>query len=702
MMRTAPLLVALVLFGRAFAATPLDDASRPDPMVAALVHRTAAAALQGEVGALDDAAVEARRIDEARVARGLAPTGLTDDVRLLTAALRPTREARRDALDAVLDDDPDPVVERLARHALEHEDDVAAAERLLQDDRHNRRVTVVNEAVRPLGVFSGGAFLAALNPFLVAGSALDSLVTTAVNLYHYNELSPREREALVRYRRQLARDPDATPPPELHDVVRDINARRNTRLCADTIAAAGAALEASDLDRARFYVTSAAALDGCETRVGKPRERLATALVRREAREEAGRWPADEVVPPAVEEDDAYRGVTVAAVLGHPASMMTAAQAFVRRFPESRHRDAATLVVGVARDLAGHRDEAEATLAGIADDDSGAGRVAAAMLQSPRFHRLDGIDSAERRHAREVAEYVLVGGVDGRTALHAASQLGAQGVQAAGSLGVVNVIGMLTRAWTAWRKDPVSNQAIIDEGERFLAREPDAREAPEVHARLATAYERAGAYDRALLHYRASGDADPKRVAALEERIADRLLENAKAGSGEPALLQVVAHYYPATDAAEKAQAELKKLPRAGELPLSRDLLLAHPRALGPSALALDPALFDGDLANGELADAGVTVRPGALLLKLRDPDADEDRIETRPLDDESYERSRAAAEAVLYAAALSAKPDAGEVGRYERYVPFFLTGSVGEEGLSIAPGLKLRPDRSPDRALYE
>jgi hypothetical protein len=164
----------------------------------------------------------------------------------------------------------------------------------------------------------------------------------------------------------------------------------------------------------------------------------------------------------------------------------------------------------------------------------------------------------------------------------------------------------------------------------------------------------------------------------------------------------VVAHYYPATDAAEKAQAELKKLPRAGELPLSRDLLLAHPRALGPSALALDPALFDGDLANGELADAGVTVRPGALLLKLRDPDADEDRIETRPLDDESYERSRAAAEAVLYAAALSAKPDAGEVGRYERYVPFFLTGSVGEEGLSIAPGLKLRPDRSPDRALYE
>src|SRR4030095_11491181 len=116
-------------------------------------------------------------------------------------------------------------------------------------------------AIRPLGVFSGAAVLAIVNPFLIAGSAVDSLATTAVNLYHYNDLSPREREALVRYRRQLSRDANTTARQEIIDVVREINARRNTAVCTDTVKAADKAFDDDDLDRARFYVGSAVALD---------------------------------------------------------------------------------------------------------------------------------------------------------------------------------------------------------------------------------------------------------------------------------------------------------------------------------------------------------------------------------------------------------------------------------------------------------
>src|SRR5207248_1035649 len=82
--------------------------------------------------------------------------------------------------------------------------------------------------------------------------------------------------------------------------------------------------------------------------------------------------------------------------------------------------------------------------------------------------------------------------------------------QAAESFGIFNLLGVLTRAWSAWRRDPVSNQAIIDRGEAFLARALHAPDAPAVHARLADAYERAGNYERALLHYRATPDPDPK------------------------------------------------------------------------------------------------------------------------------------------------------------------------------------------------
>jgi hypothetical protein len=702
-MRRTLCLVALAVAVAAQAGTPLEDATRDDPVVDALVHRTAVAALRGDVGGLDDTVAEFERLDDARRDRALAPTGLTDDARLLAAALRPTRDARLDALHALLDDDPDPVVERVARYAVEQEDDGAAGDRLLDDDRHNRRATVLNEAVRPLGVFSGTALLAAINPFLLAGSAIDSVATTAINLYHYNDLSPREREALVRYRRQLSRDPQTTATPEIRDLVHEINARKNTAVCADTVRAAERADDAGDLDAARFYVASAAGLEGCEEKSAKIRERVATALARRETATEAARWPADDLQQPPDEERDAYRALVTATVLGDPARMMTAAQAFVHRYPDSDHHDAATLAVGVARDLAGHRESAETALREVAGDDSGAGRIAAAMIETPRFQRLDGIDSAERRHGREVAEYVLVGGqMNGRTALYTAAQFGAQGVQAAQSFGIFNVIGMLSRAWSAFRKDPASNQAIIDEGEQFLAREPGANEASEVHERLATAYERAGAYDRALLHYKAVARPEPKRIAALEEKIAGQLLENASKAQGEPALLEVIVHYYPTTDAAEKARTTLASMPRAGEVPLSREVLLAHPRLLGPSGLDLHPELFDDDVHNGEIADAGVTVGQGVVTLKLRDPDGGADRTETHPLAPDVQARARAAAEDALYETALARDPNAGEVGRFERYIPFFISGSFGEDGVSVAPGVKLRRNTSEDRPLYE
>src|SRR2546430_13599622 len=124
--------------------------------------------------------------------------------------------------------------------------------------------------------------------------------------------------------------------------------------------------------------------------------------------------------------------------------------------------------------------------------------------------------------------------MDARNALYPASQFGAQGAQAAESFGIFNVIGLLTRAWQAWRHDPVSNQAIIDRREAFLARAPHAPDAPAAYARLPDAYARAGNYQRALLHYRATPDPDPKRIERLAGEAADDLLLEPQRGSGNP------------------------------------------------------------------------------------------------------------------------------------------------------------------------
>src|SRR5262249_15377895 len=153
---------------------------------------------------------------------------------------------------------------------------------------------------------------------------------------------------------------------------------------------------------------------------------------------------------------------------------------------DSRFTPGARYVIAVARDLAGHHEESRTALADLAHDKgTEAGRHAAALVASPDFNRLGAIDEAERRHTRDTLKYVFLGGqLDGRTAVHTAAAFGAQGLQAAQSFGAVNVIGMLSRAWTAWRHDPVSNQTIIDRGEEFLTHDPHSPDAPAVRARL--------------------------------------------------------------------------------------------------------------------------------------------------------------------------------------------------------------------------
>src|SRR5262249_14378843 len=230
---------------------------------------------------------------------------------------------------------------------------------------------------------------------------------------------------------------------------------------------------------------------------------------------------------------------------------------------------------------------------------------------------------------------------------------------------------------------------------------PDPKDASEAHARLSEAYERAGVYDRALMHYRAVSSPDLKRITALEEKVAEKLLDNAKRDGGEPALLTAIVRHYPTTEAAEQARTALDAMPKAGEVKLSREVLLAHPSLLGPTALDIGPTLLDGKDANGELADDGVTLGPQSITLKVNDKSGVE-RTETHPITLDRYRQARAAAGDALSAAALSQDPHADEVGRFEKYLPFAITGSVEEDGVVVAPSVKLRKNESEDRPLYE
>ena len=87
--------------------------------------------------------------------------------------------------------------------------------------------------------------------------------------------------------------------------------------------------------------------------------------------------------------------------------------------------------------------------------------------------------------------------------------------------------------------------------------------------------------------------------------------------------------------------------------------------------------------------------------LTIRDAGGGE-RVEERYLVPDDYARARAAAQEVLYEGLLTADHRNPEEGVIERYIPFYVQGTFGEDGVAVAPGVKLRRYQSEDRPLYE
>jgi hypothetical protein len=653
------------------------DAAIEERVRLVLVHRLAgdATALDADVADLaarDEAARRRPAADRPHRRRPASPPGSR-------------RRATRSAGVADSDEHPDPLVRRLAEHRLEA-DDAETAERLLKDDRHNRRAAVLNDAVRPLGIFSGGALLAALNPFLLAGSAADSVITTAVNLWHYNRLSSPEREALARYSTVLERDPHTRDAPEIARAIRRLGEKRAEALCDATIRLAEKAIDEGDVDHAVFYAHAADRVDGCAERAARPIEKANALRTEHAAREEAGRWPVDD--PPqggSADELRDYHDLLVATALADPGAIIERASRFRGRHAESPFDASALYAIAVARDLAGHRAAARDALATVArDDDTGAGRRAAAVLASPDYDGLDAIREAERKHARDTARYVLLGGrLDGRTALYTASQFGSEGLRAAQSFGIFNVIGVATRAWQAWRKDPVSNQAIIDRGETVLARDPRSPDASAVHARLADA---TSARDSTSAPRCITGRA-PTRAEAHRE---------ARGEARRPAL------------PGRGAERRRPDPPRRHRPPLRRDRRgrqgpeapqgsaggrRRHARARGARGVPVAPFFARARPAPPRRRPRQRRARRRRRLAVARTDPADPlqrrrgrstRKPEPRP---EKLRAGPRAADEALRPPPHRRKHRDPDTGLYERYIPIYLQGTVDDGGVYVYPG---------------
>jgi len=594
-----------------------------------------------------------------------------------------------DAIDAALDAWDDPRSDRLRRH-VERSAPSRRATALLRDERHDRWAAAVNDTIRPFGL--GTNLLAVVNPVLLAGAAIDSVLTAASHVRHLDRPSTREHEALAAFANATARAPDGRLGASGAESATRLDRRVRKHLCRRLRDVARDYLEASRL-RAADYLIHSPNSEGCESTLDDVREDVGDAIRTLRTRREDAAWPISAPrLPRSDGEWAAYARVARALALREPPGILIATERLGVGWPSGPNARGAQLAVGTAELLDGRFDTARSTLDDLADDDDSTGKSAAALLATLPSADAAAVDSAERRHARDVASYVLLGtGPSTRGVVRTAAYAGAQGVSGLSTLGITNAIGLLTRAVLAWRRDPASNEAVIEDGERYLARHPTGRDADRVRKRLVRAYERSKRWDRALLHYQALPDPDPETVADFEDEIAQGMLERAAKDPRDPTLLRAVVSQFPASKAATKAREILAARDAGGGIPLSRDVLAEVPWLVGASGLGLPPGLLDGRGANGELDEAGVRITPDAIECTLRD-DAGRLTTDAIPLDDHSRPRVLSTLSEIARVHRERHPDDDAEIGRWERWIPFFVEGTVGDTGVAVRPGVKLRP----------
>lgn len=252
------------------------------------------------------------------------------------------------------------------------------------------------------------------------------------------------------------------------------------------------------------------------------------------------------------------------------------------------------------------------------------------------------IEQAEWDHGKDTLAYLLPGGgfVKDNFVI-AGTQIATEGLVGAATFGALTILQTVSKVFQLLTGNPVSHQPVIAEAEKYLKDTPPEQRSPEVYQVLADAYEKEGQFDKAIAYAKLAGKED--RIPDLQERAGSALLAMAKQSPHQEqkeSYLRTLLEQYPKTKAAHEGAPQLRdlNLPENRGLLLSKTFLKENADLIGPQGLGLKAELFDGDLANVELADGGITLLPGGEIA-LRLQDGENPRTKVYGVSDEAWER---------------------------------------------------------------
>ena len=724
---------------------PLQESPRFAPRVPDEIdYASADLAMATLVDDGPDAAHALERIENAearRRAAGEAPSGI------LPAALdafntvhfpgRSYREATQRLLDR--DDVPATTRARLEQHL--QDDPLMLAKARERDATMLSTARLFNAVSVPAGhALSAGP----LFPYQIASSVAHYLLDEAET----DPLPLRRRQALAHWKEFLARYPSEAESPEIAQKVEDAQKDWDRTRGQQALDDAQDALAQSKAPPALFHASRALRLTpGSDAAREVHDDSVDLAKRQREILHrsvQAETVDSQQPVPRGSRE--------LALVMLAPGGDLEAA---VEKLPASSPlREEAAFALATARGQAGDDDGMWRALRELvkSDEDGRMARHASAELADPTRNTYGAFVQAKSHQRVETVVWVLLG--------NAAQTPKAETTAVARWIlalpGRIRSIGALPMRLiqAPFRKPGASESRTAIFARRYLALDPMGSHADEVRGWLEDYEKERKNWLGALRVAQEDPRVGEEELEELREKAAKQALGVARREERRDlrvAMLFNVTREFPDTSAGREAgtlarEEALQR--RLHEVQISRGFLEENPAVAGVGGLALDPALLDGELRNGELHAEGVMLVGGrAVELNYVVPGGDEDDPPERvtvaiseehlarlvaKLEEQSFENSLLDTDAPIEPHAerdlvferarlgLSDDPDRrpGAEARYayrgmreqygmvrsrESILPFELVvqGSLDDLSLGAFPRMRMPPP-TPDALLYE
>ena len=580
-------------------------------------------------------------------------TGLADNVLdLANSQIRP-RDQYLKAQEEALGASPEPELEKLIRYRIK-DDEFNKAQSIGKGDKIDKSAKVINNFLRPMNLASWG-----MGFFVPA--AIDTAVNTAFYLNDLSEISLREKMALAEYRIFLEKYPDSKLRDKARNKLVELSEKSKDYQYKRAIALGEKELKDGSYNRALFYFTqainikpdskeAAAKLADVNQQTKENQEELALSL---------------EVKPGSIPKDGAYQELLEALFLEQPQALLARTNSILRQNPSMPSKDQIKYLQAKLQEGLGEYGGARKTLEEVEDryPNRVSGERARLALSSPPYNLKKEINKAQRKHRQKSLKYALFGerfAEDNLTL--GASDLVLEGTEALTTLGIFNLAAVGFRMGNLAFSNPISNQDIIERGEALLAQYPSNASPPkQVHKILAEAYEEEGNFTKALEHYALAGEMTKKERAEYREKIAKRVFARAqeeKDPASKRSYLISLMRDYPETKIASNASQDLAKLIKEeGILNIPKAQLKDNPTFFGANGISIKTELLDGNIANKELGDKGITfLAEDRIRLSFISPDGEEEKAYT--VDKKVYQRLEMLLQQAQYQEALTKEGD--------------------------------------------